>query len=193
MINKWDMRMLDLAKLVASWSKDPSRHVGAVIARPDHSIVSVGYNGFARGVEDKPERYNEKAVKYELVVHAEMNAILAAKEPLTNCVLYCTLMPCSRCAAGIINSGIKKVVWRESNYEKDPKKIDIHNFDLTLTQFEEAGIDVVTYHNSISEPDHGTGYDRMQLTEIASMKIGDYYEQNGTNSAPSAPKNIRKI
>ena len=30
MVSRWDQRFLDLAKQIASWSKDPSRQIGAV-------------------------------------------------------------------------------------------------------------------------------------------------------------------
>ena len=49
---KWDKRFLELAKLVGSWSKDPSTKVGAVIVDCNNRIISVGYNGFPKGVKD---------------------------------------------------------------------------------------------------------------------------------------------
>lgn len=101
---------MELARHVAGWSKDPSTKVGAVIVRPDRSIVSVGYNGFPRGVNDAEHRYLDKPVKYSLVVHAEANAILAAKESLQDAVLYVTLFPCNECAKLIIQSGIRTIV-----------------------------------------------------------------------------------
>ena len=48
----WDNRFLDMAKLVSTWSKDPSTRVGAVIVDPSNRLVSVGYNGFPKGVTD---------------------------------------------------------------------------------------------------------------------------------------------
>ena len=109
--DKWDRRFLDLAAHVARWSRDPSTRVGAVIARPDHRIVSLGFNGFARGIEDREERYANRELKYKLVVHAEMNAIHFAKQDLTGCHLFTwPLPPCSRCAASIIQVGITRVI-----------------------------------------------------------------------------------
>ena len=113
-INKWDNRFLELAKHIAQWSKDPSTKIGAVIVRPDKTIASVGYNGFPRGIADD-ERLRERLVKYQLIIHAEMNAILNAKEPLNGYTLY-TWPPalqsptCDRCASHIIQTGIIRVV-----------------------------------------------------------------------------------
>ena len=70
-MNKWQRRFFDLARLVATWSKDPSSQVGAVIVDDKKRIVSVGFNGLPMGVEDTDERLNVRELKYELIVHAE--------------------------------------------------------------------------------------------------------------------------
>lgn len=106
MDDKWRNRFLKLADTVAVWSKDPSTKVGAVIVRPDRTIVSLGYNGFPRGVADDKERYDDRALKYNLVVHAEANAILSSREPLQGYSLITTLPPCAECTKLIIQSGV---------------------------------------------------------------------------------------
>jgi len=63
--------------LVALKSKDPSTQIGAVLVNPeDKAVIASGYNGFPRGVKDTYERLNDRSIKYELVVHAEVNAIV---------------------------------------------------------------------------------------------------------------------
>ncbi len=140
---KWHYRFLDLAFTVAKWSKDPSRKVGAVIVRPDRSICSLGYNGFARGVKDLEERYTNRDVKYELVVHAEQNAIISAREDLTGFTIYSTLMPCSRCTSMIINSGMKTIVTLVDDLDKDTHDNTKVRFDLTEIQTDEAGVRLI--------------------------------------------------
>ena len=111
MSTDWDRRYLDLAATVAAWSKDPSTKVGAAIVRPDKTIASVGFNGFPRGVADHSTRYEDRSIKYRLVTHAEVNAILSAHEPLHGYTLYVTpLHPCPQCAAAIVQAGITRVV-----------------------------------------------------------------------------------
>lgn len=109
-MKKWDERFVALANHVAEWSKDPSTKVGAVIADDMKRIVSLGFNGFPRGVVDDPERYATRMVKYKLIVHAESNAILSAGRLVSGCTLYATKFPCSECAKQIIQSGIWRVV-----------------------------------------------------------------------------------
>lgn len=109
-MNKWDLRFLQVARLVAGWSKDPSTGVGAVIVDELNRVVSLGFNGFPRGVTDDA-RAQDRAIKYEMTVHAEVNAILFAGRSLVGCTLYgWPLSPCGRCASIIAQSGISRVV-----------------------------------------------------------------------------------
>lgn len=145
---KWDVRFLELAELVSSWSKDPSTKVGSVIVRADLTIASVGFNGFPRGTSDAAEIYENRPLKYERVVHAELNAILSAKEPLTGCTLY-TFPPapgpsCARCTACIIQAGIARVV----HYYADDFGYNDWTKSLEIGQdmYHEAEVEVCEIH-----------------------------------------------
>lgn len=136
----WDERFLSLAHHVSGWSKDPSTKVGAVIVRPDRTVVSLGYNGFPRGTEDYHQHLNDRPTKLKRTVHAEVNAILTAGEKLNGCVLYVTpLHPCATCAGIIIQSGIKRVVAR---FAESPKPEWAEDFKAAARMFKEAGVDV---------------------------------------------------
>lgn len=120
-MDSWDNRFLSLTSLVASWSKDPSTKVGAVIVDEKNRILALGFNGFPRGISDD-DRLQDRNTKYEMIVHAEINAILQGKD-VEGATLYSTFFPCPRCAAVIIQAGIKRVVsqanvsdlrWKES-------------------------------------------------------------------------------
>lgn len=138
-MGKWDGRFLDLARLVAGWSRDPSTKVGACLVDPQRRIVSVGFNGFAQGVQDSPERYANRDVKLRMIVHAEMNAIAFAGRDLRGCALYTwPFMPCARCAALIVQHGIKRVVAPEASAELQERWSE--DLALTRVMFEEAGV-----------------------------------------------------
>jgi dCMP deaminase len=107
-MSKWDTRFIDLAKLVASWSKDPSTQVGAVIVDKDKRIVSTGFNGFPQGVDDES---TEREIKLLRTIHAEENALLFARRDVTGMTVYVTRPPCARCAAKLIQSGVSRVVY----------------------------------------------------------------------------------
>lgn len=145
MSDKWDSRFIDLARLVASWSKDPSTKVGAVIVRPDHTVAAIGYNGFARGVRDHTERYADRETKYAMVVHAESNALLSSRESLEGCTLYVTpIPPCSQCAAAIIQRGIRRVV---VDQRKEVAANWAQAYAVSETMFSEAGVTVCVLSN----------------------------------------------
>jgi len=140
---KWDQRYLKLAEEVASWSKDPSRKIGAVAVGAKGQVLAQGFNGFPRGIDDSLSRYYNRERKYELVVHAEMNVIYNATYngvSLDGATLYVTGLPvCSECAKGIIQVGIKRVVMRKVEVPdswKDSWRKTQEMFDETKIQFE---------------------------------------------------------
>jgi len=108
----WDKKFIALAEHVSGWSKDPSSKVGACIIGDRRRVVSLGFNGFPRGIEDTAERLNDRAVKYRLVAHAERNALDNAETSVIGATLYVTRHPCSECAKSIVQKGIARVVYQ---------------------------------------------------------------------------------
>lgn len=141
---KWDMRFLKLCKHISEWSHDPSTKVGSVIVRPNRQLVSIGFNGFAQDVDDSSKRYENREVKYDLIIHSEENAmIFADRDKLEGaCIYVYPFMPCSRCGAKLIQSGIKRVVSIKSD---NPRWVE--NFILTTDQFKEAEVELVLYED----------------------------------------------
>lgn len=140
MTEKWDKRFLELAKLISTWSKDPSTKVGCVIINSSRSIISTGYNGFPRGIEDSDERLNNRELKYSIVCHAEENALLHAANigvSLKNCIAYCTWPPCTRCARSLIQAGVKEIVYPDNI--TIPERW-INDFKLSDSLFNEAAV-----------------------------------------------------
>ena len=136
----WDFRFLELAASISKWSKDPSTKVGAVIVSSDKKIVTLGYNGFPRNVRDD-HRLETREIKYDLIVHAEANAIIHARESLWDCTIYTMpFMPCSKCAGLIIQAGIKRVV----SIDADNARWN-GNFRLSKAILTEARLDVTLY------------------------------------------------
>lgn len=112
-MNKWDKRYLELCDLIASWSKDPSSKFGAVIVDSSNRVVSLGFNGFAKGFDDTDQRWYDRPFKYRHVIHAEENSLLHAKRDLSDCRIYVQMCPCSSCMSKIAQSGIKQVICRK--------------------------------------------------------------------------------
>jgi dCMP deaminase len=134
---------MDLAKQVGTWSKDPSKQIGAVAIGSKGQVLAQGYNGFPRGIDDNESRLNTKETKYKYVVHAEMNLIYNATFngiSLNGSTVYVSGLPvCSECAKGLIQVGVKQIVMSKDSLERaDEKWLD--SFELTIALLNEAGI-----------------------------------------------------
>ncbi len=137
----WDQRFLDLAEHISQWSKDPRTKVGAVIVDGKKRVVSIGYNGFPRGVEDIPDRYNDRPTKHLFVAHAERNALDNSPMNVENCTLYVPLVPCSECAKSIIQRGITRVVSYMPNHDGEG-----FDWNITVAMFFEADVELFLLH-----------------------------------------------
>lgn len=146
-MSKWHSRYLQIAKEVSSWSKDPSRKIGAVIIGTHGQILSQGFNGFPRGVFDYEHRYEDRPTKYKYVVHAEMNAIYNATLNGVKCQgaeLYVWGLPiCSECAKGVIQVGIKHVHLSKEAFGVNKMWED--SFEFTRQMFKECGVGITIH------------------------------------------------
>lgn len=139
-LKKWDMRFLEMARLVGSWSKDPNSKVGAVIIDDERRVISVGFNGFPRGINDD-DRLNRRDEKLSIILHAEENAILTARKDLSGCSIYTSPMPpCSKCCSKIIQCGIRRVVAPENKIERWAESVEI-----ARQMCHEAEVEYITY------------------------------------------------
>ncbi len=148
----WDEYFMMNAILVSARSKDPNNRVGSCIVDSENKIISVGYNGLPRGMNDDIFDWSssgektgiKKDIKDYYVVHAERNAILNVKgslEQLKGSTLYVTWFPCTECVKEIIQVGIKKIVYLRMYSKKDL-------VDIGLYMLKSAGIDVVCYSDN---------------------------------------------
>ena len=147
MNRKWDKRFLAMARLISTWSKDPSTQCGAVIVDLQKRIISVGFNGFPAGADDDESIYQDRERKYKRVLHGEINSILFAKQDLTGYSIYVWPMPpCSQCAAAIIQSGICRVVTIAPTKEQRGRWGK--DFSETIQMFSEARVVLSQYEES---------------------------------------------
>ena len=135
----WDKRFLELAGTIAEWSKDPSRHIGAVAIGENRQVLATGYNGFPQGISDNLERYSNRDTKLAFTVHAEVNAILnAAKSGAETrmSTLYVTFPPCVRCATSIIQAGITRLVCPDLEFSPERWRSSFEEGQMLLKEAE---------------------------------------------------------
>lgn len=140
-MDKWDRRFIERAQHIASWSKDPSSQVGAVIVDGKHS-VSEGYNGPPSCWEDDPEL--PRSLRLKVTIHAEENALLLARRDLRGMTAYVTHWPCASCAAKLTQAGIVRVVLPEQDVAFLERWDD--HIDLATSIFRKAGVRVEVLH-----------------------------------------------
>lgn len=148
-MTKWDQRFMDEARLVATWSRDPSTKCGCVIVDSLHRQQSQGFNGFPRGVQDLDERYNDRPTKYAMIVHAEANAIVTARKDLSGCRLYTTKFPCSSCTKLIIQAGIAEVICPVTDPKSASDQRWMEDAKFSEIMLEEAGVVIIRVTDTI--------------------------------------------
>jgi dCMP deaminase len=140
----WNLRFMRMADLeVAQWSKDRSRKIGAVIIK-DREIVTTGFNGMPRGVNDDVDARHEKPEKYHWFIHAESNAIINAARQGKSTLgadIYVNLFPCDTCAGFIVQAGIKKFFCDKEPDFNDPKFGE--GFKRALIILSEGSVEVI--------------------------------------------------
>jgi len=143
----WDKLWMDMAYKLSERSKDDATQVGCIIINSDNRIISYGYNGFAEGIEDTEDRW-KRPEKYKRVIHAEENAVLNPTivikpgKPLFQCRMYITVLPCSKCARIVIQSGVKEVIYKNERGDKN----SLLEYSLTQEMFKEANVVLRKYN-----------------------------------------------
>jgi|14BtaG_2_1085337.scaffolds.fasta_scaffold00922_18 dCMP deaminase len=142
----WDEFFVGMAKYVATKSKDPSTKCGVVIVGEDNTVLGIGYNGFPRGVDDNPELYADRSIKYQRVVHAEANAIANCARlgiRMKGATMYTSFGSncCNECAKLIIQSGIVAVIG-EKQKETFGGGDWCESIKVGRDMFEQAGINL---------------------------------------------------
>lgn len=162
------------AKTAASFSKDPSSKVGAAILRPDGSLVSSGWNGFAPEVADTQDRLDNRDIKYSLTIHAELNTILAARECLAGYAIFTyPYPPCAHCASVIIKAQLSKVYTYAVDKAPDRWK---QNFELGEKILKEAGVlySLTLQKAEIKEDQYNPSADKINELHDLYSKYGEH-------------------
>jgi len=111
-MNKWDKYFMDIADAVAKRSPDIHSRFGCIAVSKNHSILSTGYNGPPRLVDDTKIPLT-RPDKYIYMEHAERNCIYNAAKvgvSLENCTFYVNGFACLECLRGMYQVGANRIV-----------------------------------------------------------------------------------
>lgn len=129
---KTDLVYLKMAEIWGTNSHCKRMQVGCLMVK-NKSIISDGYNGSPSGFPNKCEDDGNTTLPY--VLHAEANAITKLAKSTNSSdgsTVYITASPCFECSKLIIQSGIKRVVFK-----------DLYRKTESLSFLFQAGIEVV--------------------------------------------------
>jgi len=146
----WDELFILQAALISQKSKDPSTKVGCVIVNDDNVILSTGFNGFPRNINENHDERWKRPEKYHWVEHAERNAIFNAARvgvSLNGAKAYLNWepKPCADCTRALIQAGIKEVIGPERKW-KGAGAGRHYSIDHAEEMLREAGVKI-TYIN----------------------------------------------
>lgn len=145
---KWDERFLEIARLISTWSKDPSTKVGALAANLERRILAQGYNGFPAGARDSPMLYDDRTIKYHRIVHAEANIIFNAcnfgvQLKLATVYIY-GMYPCPECINALAQVGVARIAFQVGHSENVHKWEELFH-DVSKGILHELGIGFTYY------------------------------------------------
>lgn len=99
-------------------SKDPNTKVGAAVQGHGTDTVFFGYNGFPVGVVDDTSIWlnrDEQSIqlnKYDLVIHAEMNAAFKClRAGFIPQLVFVTHEPCGNCVKHLAQLGVRAIFY----------------------------------------------------------------------------------
>lgn len=152
-----DFKYMGLAWVHAGFSKDPNTQVGAQIVSSDNEPLGSGYNGPPSLIEDnsfswdRPQPGDESVNRYDLVKHAEVNAISHSTGfDLKNATLYVTALPCPKCMLDIIDAKIGRVVYYDFQGDKNSSLQNSAWVNKSLDMAKRAGIRLEKFQGSVT-------------------------------------------
>lgn len=110
----WTDYFLGLAKVISQRSHDSQTQHGCVITDKNNRILGVGYNGFARGLDDDTLP-NTRPEKYPWMIHAERNALSNCVVRPDNGIAYVTGQCCNDCIMALWQEGVSSVIMMDDH------------------------------------------------------------------------------
>jgi dCMP deaminase len=110
-----------MAEELAKRSTCTRLQVGTVVTNASlEHVVSIGYNGNARGFPNRCDSTEEGRCG---CIHSEMNALVKAPGDLRDKVAFVTASPCVMCAKLMVQANVSHVFYRRAY--RDPSGVEI--------------------------------------------------------------------
>ena len=114
----WPEYFNSIVDKVKNKSKDPSTKVGCHIVNKYNEPVSSGFNGWVAGCDESMMSW-ERPLKYGMIIHAEMNALIFARRSLKECKVFITHGPCANCLKHLLQAGTRQIYYNDPGIIRD--------------------------------------------------------------------------
>jgi deoxycytidylate deaminase len=138
-----NLARIKIARSLALNSPDPSTKVGAILYASYGVSVAYGWNSFPANSVVGKEYYDDRALKYDRVIHAEMRCLLQAGREAKGGVLYTTMVPCKDCAKHIAEAGVARVYYPSSCLKSDFVKRSAESVHTAMIVLAESQVEVI--------------------------------------------------
>lgn len=132
--DSWISYYIGLAHIASQKSHDIQTQHGCVITDQKHRVLSLGYNGFPRGIDDTVLP-NTRPDKYPWMIHAERNALANCVVRPDNGIAYVTGQCCNDCIMALWQEGVTTVYMHDRHgshlIDEEAKKIFDQFISLT--------------------------------------------------------------
>lgn len=152
----WDSFFMSMAYLAAMKSEDKSSKIGAVLVGNSNEIISIGYNGFPRKVNESESERHERPLKYSFYEHGERNSLYNAARIGVSTLgarCYTNGTPCVDCARGLIQAGLKEVIvdsrWEENPFAGNNRQKWLESAIYSKEMFKESGVILRIYRGEL--------------------------------------------
>jgi len=149
MKSKFQRMYMTIAQEVAKMSQARRLQVGAIVVKDDR-VISIGYNGMPAGWDNNCEDeicWPNGEVKFLTtkpeVLHAETNAIAKlakSSDSGSGATLFVTHSPCLDCAKLVYQSGISRVIYRDS-YRSSEGVDFLHKSGVEVVQLDDQALE----------------------------------------------------
>lgn len=153
--------LLRSAYEAATKSPDPSTQNGALVVdtrTQNPTIIGADCNRLPRGILDTPKIWNDRALKYKYVHHAERTVLDTARRThglshLDGHTVICPWAACTDCAKEMIAAGITALVTHKQAHDRTPPgSVWFDEIVIAHRMFREANVQLIEYDGIVGGP-----------------------------------------
>lgn len=134
MNNNNNKYIFELANIISLKSPDPKKQVGCILVSPNGDILSLGYNRLPKENHDNIDWSDRKYIK-NIIIHAEMDCLTRSNGNISDCILYCTLSPCTECFKLIMANNISTIYFIERHKTFDSVNEIAKKYGINLIEY----------------------------------------------------------